>query len=313
MSIKVSLTIIEGLDSGETREFSDGVFTIGRNKTDLVLKDKKVSGKHCEVSIESGEVWVEDLNSTNGTFIGGKKLNEKQVLRNLDEIVLGHTKISIAIIDQIASFKKKQPSAPPPPPAPTEAAPDEVVESFEIDSMVSESSSEELVDLGDPIFENSQSTKVKREISTVELPPSDAVYRDTGIRRIEDLIQDEMSSFSKWDQPAMSENTGRSQGIIPKIKVQLIARKGPDGITNFVCTNTVSTMGRKDVDIRLNDLDCSRKHAAIEIIAGTKVFVRDLASTNGTYVNGKKIAYQEVRSGDLIQIGQTIFEVLIEG
>ena len=316
MSIKVSLTIIEGLDAGETREFTEGSFTIGRSQTDLVLKDKKVSGKHCSVSIEGTEVSVEDLKSTNGTFIGGKKISEKIELRNLDEIVIGHTKISVAIIEQIASFKKKQqPSAPPP----STPAPDEVVESFEIDSMVSDSS-EDFVDLGDPIFENSQSTVVKREVQppaeddlSVELPPADAVYRDTGIRRIEDLIQDEMSSFSKWDQPAIGENTGRSQGIIPKIKVQLIARKGPDGITNFVCTNTVSTMGRKDVDIRLNDLDCSRKHAAIEIIAGTKVFVRDLASTNGTYVNGKKIAYQEVKSGDLIQIGQTIFEVLIEG
>jgi pSer/pThr/pTyr-binding forkhead associated (FHA) protein len=294
MPVKVSLTFIDGPNEGTSHDFSEGSVTLGRSKSDIILKDKKVSGKHCTLSIQGNDVWIEDLNSTNGTFIAGRRLTEKEMIRNLDEVVIGHTKFSVAIIDQISSFRNTS------------------SHSVESSDAVSDDSEELLLE--DPVTDsgkvstNSGPTVVPSKNDDLPLPG--AVYRETGIRRIEDLIQDEMGAFSKWDQPAVSETNQRS--MIPKIKVELIARKGPDGISNFICTNGVSTIGRKDVDIRINDLDCSRKHAAVEIIGGNKVYVRDLASTNGTYVNGKKIAYQEVKTGDLIQIGQTIFEILIE-
>lgn len=52
----------------------------------------------------------------------------------------------------------------------------------------------------------------------------------------------------------------------------------------------------------------SRHHCLLEI-APPQIFIRDLGSTNGTYVNGKRIDAVHLKSGDRIQGGETILEV----
>jgi len=68
-------------------------------------------------------------------------------------------------------------------------------------------------------------------------------------------------------------------------------------------------MGRVgDVDIPVNDLGISRRHCSIEYHKG-KAILRDLESTNGTYLNGVKVPEAELRDGDKIQISSsTIFK-----
>jgi pSer/pThr/pTyr-binding forkhead associated (FHA) protein len=271
------------------------------------LADKKISGTHCKFIISGNDVYIEDLNSTNGTFIGSHRVTQRHPLENLDEIVVGLSKLSVAIIEQSSDFKAKSPAKAP--------APIEVIEDESLEILTPLEDDELIVDesMGD-----SEATRAKIDTSSatddeeVELPPQDAVYRETGIRRIEDLIQGEMESFLAPDAESGEGETSTARIGVPKIKVNLSIRRSPEGGSNAVCTKPVTTLGRKDVDIRVNDLDCSRKHTAIEIVAGEKAFVRDLASTNGTYVNGKRVAYQELKNGDLLQIGQTIFEISIE-
>lgn len=73
---------------------------------------------------------------------------------------------------------------------------------------------------------------------------------------------------------------------------------------SFPLTGKVIRIGRgADVDIRLDDPGVSRHHA--EISVGTDVILRDLGSTNGTYVNGALVAEQALRDGALIGIGST--------
>lgn len=63
------------------------------------------------------------------------------------------------------------------------------------------------------------------------------------------------------------------------------------------------TLGRSsDCDLRLPDADTSRRHARIAFEGGRFV-VRDLASTNGTLVNGKRIEQHALVPGDRIQVG----------
>ena len=52
------------------------------------------------------------------------------------------------------------------------------------------------------------------------------------------------------------------------------------------------------------DADVSRTHCEVQM-DGARVFVRDLGSTNGTYVNGTLIAEQPLRDGAVITIGST--------
>ena len=67
--------------------------TIGKfsNLSDVVLKDPTVSRIHARVLREDGEMYIQDLNSKNGTFINGKRLlpNEKMVIIPDDEIAFG--------------------------------------------------------------------------------------------------------------------------------------------------------------------------------------------------------------------------------
>lgn len=63
-------------------------------------------------------------------------------------------------------------------------------------------------------------------------------------------------------------------------------------------------------DLAISSTVVSTRHAELIEAAGV-LFIRDLASTNGTYVNGKRIKNDTLLSdGDLIEIGDTFFRVL---
>ncbi len=62
-------------------------FTIGRkDDNDITLNHTTVSGHHCKVYDAGGKFFVEDLGSTNGTFLNGKKIVKSAGLRQNDAI-----------------------------------------------------------------------------------------------------------------------------------------------------------------------------------------------------------------------------------
>ena len=73
-----------------------------------------------------------------------------------------------------------------------------------------------------------------------------------------------------------------------------------------------AVIGRQDAEIELDDPKLSRKHAVIEAISRENIFLRDLASTNGTLLNGTPVSSKKLRSGDVIQVGGTEIEFLWE-
>lgn len=66
------------------------------------------------------------------------------------------------------------------------------------------------------------------------------------------------------------------------------------------------TMGRaSDVELSVPDSEVSRRHARLET-HGKVVYLRDLGSSNGTFLNGRRITSAiEIRPGDAIDIGTT--------
>jgi hypothetical protein len=68
------------------------------------------------------------------------------------------------------------------------------------------------------------------------------------------------------------------------------------------------TIGRRDCSLVLPHTEVSRHHATIRSSAG-KILVEDHGSSNGTYVNGKRITSQDVRVGDVIKVGPYSIEV----
>ncbi|MDA7979988.1 MAG: GGDEF domain-containing protein [Pirellulales bacterium] len=93
--------------------------------------------------------------------------------------------------------------------------------------------------------------------------------------------------------------------------VKIHPANGGDSI--FDLKNDSVVMGR-DVASRIALVDprVSRRHAIIELIAGDYV-LRDLGSTNGTYVNDQRVDQQKLTAGDLVRLGDHVFKFLADG
>jgi pSer/pThr/pTyr-binding forkhead associated (FHA) protein len=63
--------------------------TVGRGlNNDIILEDSRVSRHHAQLRYRARRFWINDLGSTNGTFINGEQIEEK-ALRDGDTISLG--------------------------------------------------------------------------------------------------------------------------------------------------------------------------------------------------------------------------------
>ena len=65
-------------------------------------------------------------------------------------------------------------------------------------------------------------------------------------------------------------------------------------------------------DVHLNDGELSRNHCLFEVVGETGLRVTDLASANGTYLNGRQLGSEpaELHPGDRIEVGATVVEVV---
>ena len=90
----------------------------------------------------------------------------------------------------------------------------------------------------------------------------------------------------------------------------LITIHGSDFGKKFTLNKSEMTIGRgESIDIRIASENVSRQHA--KIVQKEQTFVlEDLNSTNGTFVNTKKVTETTLRDGDLILIGNTILKFI---
>ena len=78
-------------------------------------------------------------------------------------------------------------------------------------------------------------------------------------------------------------------------------------------TKDRTTLGRRPYnDIVIDNLAVSGEHAVMQM-SGNDVFLEDLNSTNGTYVNGKAIKKQQLQNGDTIEIGKYKIKFVHDG
>lgn len=243
LAVKVTLTVIEGEDYQKTIQMTQPVLTIGRKNTPFNLNDVKISSQHAKVEIRGKDVFIVDLNSRNGTIVNGTAVS-RSLLKDLDVVELGFTKIQINIVENLQAFKKTQ-------------------------------------------FQDAQ-TQVQKDISS--------------------LIDDELEKFSKWDlsSPSLSKQKV-DQDTLP---FGLEIKKGPDKGKKYIFPKSKIILGRGNVDCLLRDQDVSRMHAMIEVDGNGIMTIKDLNSTNGMMINGKKEVEAELVPGDVVQMGQTVFVIV---
>jgi pSer/pThr/pTyr-binding forkhead associated (FHA) protein len=64
--------------------------------------------------------------------------------------------------------------------------------------------------------------------------------------------------------------------------------------------------------LKFDDEAVNRMHAFIEVNGPGDITIIDLGSTKGTFVNGQKVIKAKLRSGDMIRIGETWIELVID-
>jgi pSer/pThr/pTyr-binding forkhead associated (FHA) protein len=121
----------DGALEGQRFELDDGR-TIGREGADITLDDDQVSRRHARVSVAGATITIEDLGSTNGTFVNGAKIEAPTTLAPGDTVRIGATTFALeaeaepepAMLEPAVTVAREAAPAPPAPePAPAPAAP----------------------------------------------------------------------------------------------------------------------------------------------------------------------------------------------
>ncbi len=75
-----SLVVTGSTSDDRVFELKQGSNFVGRARgNDIVLEDLSVSNRHCEIVVAAASVRVRDLGSTNGTYVGGSPVTEREV------------------------------------------------------------------------------------------------------------------------------------------------------------------------------------------------------------------------------------------
>jgi pSer/pThr/pTyr-binding forkhead associated (FHA) protein len=125
----------------------------------------------------------------------------------------------------------------------------------------------------------------------------------------------ELSASTKLD-PALGRPRLKEGLIPPDTGIFLKIEVGNGrGRVFTLSAGGVYLIGRDGADIVLEDEKVSRKHAEIGLYGPGAFTLRDLASTNGTRLNGRKVADREMLNHwDLIQLGDTSLRfAVVEG
>jgi len=102
-------------------------------------------------------------------------------------------------------------------------------------------------------------------------------------------------------------------GIVPSdTRIYFRVLSGPDSGKVFdVSTGGSFLVGRSKADLLLSDPKVSERHAEVKIFGPEHYYLVDLASTNGTFLNGVRIDRRKFGHEDEIRVGDSLLKVAI--
>jgi pSer/pThr/pTyr-binding forkhead associated (FHA) protein len=99
---ELTLEIVEGPDAGKTARLA-GTIEIGRDPAaGLPLRDTQASRRHARISAQAGGAILEDLDSSNGTFVNHQEVVVPTLVTAGDELLIGTSVIQLRSPAQIA-------------------------------------------------------------------------------------------------------------------------------------------------------------------------------------------------------------------
>ncbi|MFN2137981.1 MAG: FHA domain-containing protein [Candidatus Promineifilaceae bacterium] len=267
-----SLVLVEGPLPETTFELGDQEVVIGRSPSaDFVIGYAAVSGRHALITRTAGHYQIEDLGSSNGTFINDEPLAGRRPLANGDEIRLGQS-IRLAFVDRTADQTMVQ-----------EPSPDATILEADFESLVAAdrepSGTAETTSSSAPADEGQPP-----EAQAPELPLTQGGSDET-------LLFDE----------SMAEEAAPVLDIPPQLQVA-IAGDAPQTYT--LQQNTVSVGRADENDIVILSKIVSRRHAMLERVNGGYSFVPFTEAGNPVLYEGRPLtAPRRLANGDKLRIG----------
>ena len=133
-------------------------------------------------------------------------------------------------------------------------------------------------------------------VGPVEVAFHETDELDTGAFRIRSSV-----AAGELDPPVAAVQPEPAEG--PRVEV--------GGSTRDITGAMVIGRGA-EVDLQLTDTGVSRRHAELRVVPGG-LEVHDLGSTNGTWVNGRRVQAASLRDGDRVTVGTTELVVRTDG
>jgi predicted Zn finger-like uncharacterized protein len=156
-------------------------------------------------------------------------------------------------------------------------------------------------------FQSKEKKKVKcpscSSVFTIQNPD----YK-TDIRPI---FKDSSSTTTRKDSNEMENVKSEfAKEFLKNKRVSLAFLNGPHSGQICKITKPETTIGRIETDIVIEDPECSRIHAELKILP-EGIILKDLNSTNGTYVEGIKITKRRLENHEEFTIGSTNIMLII--
>jgi len=95
---QAELSIDSGPDAGHTHRAGERALRMGRSPdNDVILRDPATSGHHARIERRGEAFWIVDLGSTNGTFVNGESVQERQ-LNHGDRVTVGQNSVHFSLV-----------------------------------------------------------------------------------------------------------------------------------------------------------------------------------------------------------------------
>lgn len=247
---------------------------LGRNSyCDIHIDSGLLSRQHAEIRLEAGRLVIEDLNSTNGTYVNNMRIDCATSLMHGDVVTVGHDRFMVIAPDKNDGS---------------------TVFTYNIGQDLDEPESEDVA---------VAKTQMQKAFPTPLGWSSVQVDKSLEAKEVEDLLQ-EIDTGVQYDAhivPALL--IARTQSGFGDV-YQLSLGKNKE--------KSAWQVGRSQFsDVRIDHPTVSNHHADLKSDESGWVII-DNKSTNGVKVNGKRIVETPCVSGDVISLGSQdfIFKIL---
>lgn len=272
---------------GATEELTNINLKVGRADTnDIVFEDDTISSIHAIIYYENGRYYIQDNNSSNGTYIDGRKIYGKTQFDPDRPVSLGTHEIILTkdLLRQILSVYSSSP------PQGIKSI-DKILKEIKIGRNYP---CNYLIDNNVVSGIHASLYKTEKGWYAKDLNSTNGTYLNHLGNRIPS------DSYIP-----VKENDIILFGTYRALIKEIINSENKK--TNIKKESRIISIGRDpNCNIQIQDFQVEMKHAQF-ISEGDNLYIEDLGSQNGTFVNGARIKKKQITKGDMISIGSRDF------